>query len=100
MSNERFRYRGPATIDGVTFPLVQLHEEAPDGGLRSWEGSTSFAASNPPAGFSPNVGNAGAVTVELPDDRQGQLLVTDTHFDGQTWTLNFQGTGRPPGVEG
>lgn len=95
MSNERFQYRGPATIDGVDFPNVTLAEQAPEGGLRSWEGTTSFSAAAAPAGFSANVATSGAVTVLLPDGREG-LAFVNASFDGHAWTLDLTGTGPAP----
>ncbi|MFB7399772.1 hypothetical protein ACFCZR_06330 [Streptomyces rubiginosohelvolus] len=95
MTNERFHYRGPALLDGIEFPDVRLREER-DGGLRSWEGETSFPASAPPSGFSPDLAHAGTVAVRLPDGREGNALVTNLSFDGASWSLSLQGTGPAP----
>ncbi|MFJ4009448.1 hypothetical protein [Streptomyces sp. NPDC090026] len=100
MTNARFHYRGPANIDGVDFPNVTLAEDFREPGqeLRSWSGTTSFPGAAAPAGFSANIGGDGAVTVRLPDGREGRLLVTATSFNGQTWTLDLAGTGTPPAL--
>lgn len=94
--NERFSYRGPATIGGVRLPNVRLQENIPDGGLRSWEGSASFAAADAPEGFPANLDLGKVASVELPDGRTGQALVTNNTFDGRHWTVELQGSGRAP----
>jgi hypothetical protein len=96
--NERFSFRGPATIGGVLFPVVRLleHREGHDAILRSWEGETSFDAASTPAGFTGNLGSDGPVDVELSDGRRGKALVTSINFDGTTWTVTLQGTGPAP----
>lgn len=88
-------YEGPAAIDGVEFPFVRLRESL-DGRLRSWEGSARMSAADVPEGFSPQLAGNDAVPVELPDGRQGQVLVTNVHFDGSRWTLHLMGTGPAP----
>ncbi len=67
MSTERFSYSGPAIIDGVTYPSVLLTENPLERGLRSWEGSVSFAQENAPEGFTPDLGSGTPVAVDLPD---------------------------------
>lgn len=94
MSNSRFRYYGPATIDGVDYPEVTL-SEPPERGISSWTGTTSFSSASTPEGFSANVGIDNAVTVELPDGRLGQAFIS-VRFDGSHWTLDLTGTGPVP----
>ena len=94
--SERFRYRGPAVIDGVQFPVVLLQEDTgPGEHLRSWSGLSSFPNSAKPEGFTGAPGE-GPVSVELPEGRKGQVLVTEVQFDGRAWTVHFQGTGPAP----
>lgn len=87
---DQFHYSGPATIDGVQFPNVDLH-----GDTRDWEGVTSFPASSAPAGFSANI-SGGPLTVELPDGRRGRALMSNVRFDGSRWTVDLTGTGPAP----
>lgn len=95
--SDRFRYRGPAVIDGVQFALVLLQEDTgPGESLRSWSGISSFRAEATPRGFAGNLGGDGPVKVELPEVRSGQVLVTNIQFDGRTWTVHFQGSGPAP----
>jgi hypothetical protein len=94
---DRFRYRGPAVIDGIHFTVVLLQEDTgPGESLRSWSGTTSFPADATPPGFSGHLGAEGPVKVELPEGRSGQVLVTNVHFDGRAWTVHLQGTGPAP----
>jgi len=95
--SERFRYRGPAVIDGVQFTVVLLQEDTDPGeSLRSWRGVSSFLADAKPQGFTGNLGSNGPVEVELPEGRSGLALVTDIQFDGRAWTVHLQGTGPAP----
>ena len=95
--SERFRYRGPAAIGGVQFAVVLLQEDTGPGEfLQPWRGMTSFPASATPQGFTGNLGQDGPVTVELPDGRAGQVVVTDVQFDGRTWTVHLEGNGPAP----
>ena len=94
--NERFSYHGPATVGGVRLPNVGLQENLPDGGLRSLEGSASFPAADAPAGFPADLDLGSVASVELPDGRTGQVLITNTAFDGRQWTVELQGTGPAP----
>lgn len=94
---QRFRYRGPAAIDGIHFPVVLLQEDtAPDETLRSWSGMSSFRAADAPEGFTGNLGSSGAVKIELPEERTAQVLVSNVQFDGQSWTVYLQGAGPTP----
>lgn len=96
MSNERFAYRGPATIGGVPFEAVLLRETTePGDGIRSWEGSLSFPVTDAPEGFPASLDTSGPARVELPDGREGTVLV-DVGFDGSAWTVDLQGTGPAP----
>ncbi|MFC7869647.1 hypothetical protein ACFUS2_00605 [[Kitasatospora] papulosa] len=95
-AHARFNYRGPAAIDGVQFADVHLHEDPPEGGLRSWEGETTFPLSDTPEGFTPALVDTERVTVRLPDGREGTALVTDLQLDGQSWTVILQGSGPAP----
>lgn len=95
--SDRFRYRGPAVIDGVQFDLVLLQEDtAPGEFFRSWSGRSSFPADATPDGFAGDLGSDGPVQLELPEGRSGQVLVTDVQFDGRAWTVHLQGTGPAP----
>lgn len=95
--SERFKYRGPATVGGVPFPTVLLQEDGgPGESLRSWSGLSSFLNTAKPQGFTGSLGDDGPVTVELPDGRSGQALVTNIEFNGRTWTVHLQGTGPAP----
>ncbi|MER7801238.1 hypothetical protein ABTX71_12995 [Streptomyces parvulus] len=93
---ERFRYSGTATVDGVHLPNVRLQENPPEGEMRSWEGSASFPAADAPEGFPANLDLGSTATVELPDGRKGQALITNTAFDGHRWTVELTGTGPAP----
>lgn len=95
MTNQRFAYRGPAEIDGVLYPVVQLQENPPEGGLRSWEGAASFSVTSAPDGFNPGIGTGGPVTIELPDGRKGQAHAF-VSFHTDRWTVDFEGTGPAP----
>lgn len=88
-------YDGPAAIDEVEFPAVRLREYL-DGNLRGWEGMARVSTAGTPEGFSPNFAGNDPVTVELPDGRLGQALVTNVAFDGSSWTLHLTGTGPAP----
>ncbi|MFH9823026.1 hypothetical protein [Streptomyces bobili] len=93
--SERFKYRGPAVIDGVQFTGVDLQEDTgPGEHLRSWSGTTSFSANDAPQGFTGMPG--GPFLIELPEGRSGQVLITNVHFDGHAWTVQLQGTGPTP----
>ncbi|WP_432041428.1 hypothetical protein [Streptomyces cadmiisoli] len=95
--SERFRYRGPAVIDGIQFTIVLLQEDtAPGESLRSWSGTSSFNPSEAPEGFTGNLGASGPVKIELPEGRDGLVIVTEVGFDGQAWTVHLQGTGPTP----
>ncbi len=99
--NERFSYRGSATIGGLLLPNVELRENASDGGLRSWEGSASFPVSDAPEGFPRNFETGGPLPVELADGRRGEIFVQGVGFDGSRWNVDLLGTGPAPGtVEG
>ncbi|SDM46778.1 hypothetical protein SAMN04487981_101617 [Streptomyces sp. cf386] len=93
---ERFTYSGSATIGGVQLPNVRLQENAPDGGLRSWEGSARFSASDTPEGFPGDLEGPQSVLIELPDGRTGQVLVTSIGFNGAHWSVGLLGTGPAP----
>jgi hypothetical protein len=93
--NERFSYHGSATIGGVQLPNVQLLENVPDGGMRSWEGSAVFHASEAPEGFPASLDLNSPVLIELADGREGQVLGF-VSFDGSHWTVDLQGTGPAP----
>lgn len=96
MSDIPFRYDGPATIDGITYPLVRLREETHPGGLRSWHGSLSVHAQNPPAGFTPpDMTRTGPTELRLADGRAGQAYMFPS-FNGTVWTLEITGTGPAP----
>jgi hypothetical protein len=96
MSNERFAYRGPATIGGVPLPVVHLRETTgPDEILRSWSGRSSFPVAEAPEGFPSNLDTNGPATVELPDGRTGTVLL-EVGFDGRSWTVDMTGTGPAP----
>ncbi|MFG2963568.1 hypothetical protein ACGFZS_09790 [Streptomyces sp. NPDC048288] len=95
--SERFRYRGPAVIDGVQFAIVLLQEDTGAGeSLRTWSGMSSFVVSAAPDGFTGNLGSDGPVRIELPEGRKGLVLITDIQFDGRAWTVHLQGTGPAP----
>ncbi|MEU6535525.1 hypothetical protein [Streptomyces sp. NPDC047000] len=95
--SDRFKYRGPAVIDGVQFTVVLLQEDdGPGESLRSWNGMSSFLAGSAPQGFTGNLGGNGPVKVELPEGRTGLVLVTDVQFDGRAWTVRLEGTGPAP----
>lgn len=95
--SDRFRYRGPAVIDGVQFAVAQLQEDTgPGESLRSWSGMSSFPADATPEGFAGDMGSDGPVKVELPEGQSGSALVTDIQFDGRSWTVHLQGTGPAP----
>ncbi|WP_328426003.1 hypothetical protein [Streptomyces sp. NBC_00443] len=95
--SERFRYRGPAVIDDVHFPVVLLQEDTgPGESLRSWSGLSSFRATDAPEGFTGNLGANGPVKITLPEGRSGLVLITNIGFDGQSWTVHLQGTGPTP----
>lgn len=97
---ERFNYSGPATIDGVTFPEVLLMEQPPEEGQRSWTGSTSYSAGNPPEGFLPTLGGAsGAVPLVLPDGRSARVIIDNIEWDGRDHhTVTLVGVGPAPGM--
>lgn len=94
--SERFSYHGPATVGGVRLPNVILREDFPDGGLRSWEGSAAFSAADAPEGFPANLDLGAMASVELPDGRTGQALITNNAFDGRQWTVELTGSGPAP----
>jgi hypothetical protein len=94
--NERFAYSGSAVIGGVQLPNVRLHENASDGGLRSWEGSARFSAGDTPDGFPGDLEGPESAPIELPDGRTGQVLVTSIGFNGAHWTVGLLGTGPAP----
>jgi hypothetical protein len=97
MSNERFTYSGPATVGGIQLPNVRLHETTdPGGGLRSWEGTARFHATETPEGFPGDLQGPQSVLVELPDGRTGQVLVTNVDFTGALWIVGLLGTGPAP----
>ncbi|MFJ5779101.1 hypothetical protein [Streptomyces sp. NPDC093094] len=92
--NGRISYRGPATIDGVLIPNVQLREKASGSGPRTWEGRSSFRVAEAPEGF--GLAPGGPVAIELADGRRGDVLVRNVSFDGRRWTIDFTGTGPAP----
>ncbi len=94
--DEHFSYSGPATVDGVRLPNVRLQENPRDGGLRSWEGSASFSVADAPDGFPSNLALGKMASVELPDGRAGQALVTNVVFNGGQWDVELQGSGPAP----
>lgn len=111
-ADARFNYRGPAAIGGIDFPAVCIREERDiiafvdadgieeqHGGMRSWEGETSFSASAVPERFTPKPWSsapADAVLVRLPDGREGTALLNTIRSDDHLWSLTFQGIGPPP----
>ncbi|MCX4575624.1 hypothetical protein OHB41_21010 [Streptomyces sp. NBC_01571] len=95
--SQSFKYRGPAAIDGVQFPVVLLQEDTgPGESLQSWSGMSSFRAADAPEGFTGNLGDGQPVKIELPEGRSAQVLIQNTQFDGQSWTVYLQGTGPTP----
>ncbi|MFH9413963.1 hypothetical protein [Streptomyces rochei] len=94
--DERFSYRGPALVAGIQLPNVRLHEIAPGAGLRAWEGLATFSVADAPAGFPANLDLGKAASVELPDGRVGEALITNKAFDGRHWTVELQGSGPAP----
>jgi hypothetical protein len=93
--SERFSYSGPATIDGIDYPAVELLEHLPEGevGLRSWSGSASLT--KPSEGFIDTLSADGPSVIELPDGREGRVYVV-ADFDGHSWAVSINGTGPAP----
>lgn len=98
MSSALFFYEGPATIGGVAFDHVSLHEERhPFDGFdyqRSWEGVARIPAGAAPPLF--GMPNKPSLEVELPDGRKGKVNATARRDDGR-WSLEVTGEGPAPG---
>lgn len=92
-----FIYEGPATIGGVAFDEVSLHEERQPfdlGYLRSWEGTAVVPVTAAPPLF--GMPNTPTLEVELPDGRKGRACAS-ARCDGGRWTLEITGAGPAPG---
>lgn len=92
-----FVYQGPATIGGVDFPEVSLHEERQPfdgfGYQRSWEGMALVLPANPPPLF--GMPNTPTLDVVLPDGREGRVCASAEFRDGR-WLLEITGVGPAP----
>ncbi|MGW4886922.1 hypothetical protein [Streptomyces murinus] len=91
--NERFTYRGSATVGGVQLPNVELQEKAVESGLQAWEGSARFAMTRAPDGFPGSLDINGRVLIELADGRRGEVFATNVEFDGTHWSVDLLGNG-------
>ena len=98
MSDARFHYRGPASIGGVQLPHVDVHENPPEDGRRSWEGEAFLSpAPGIPAGFlDALVSKNEPWPLELPDGRRAEVFVEHGGFGEDGWTFNLTGIGAAP----
>ncbi|QTU45630.1 hypothetical protein F3K20_12820 [Streptomyces scabiei] len=81
----------------MPFPTVRLQETTgPEEGLRSWDGLSSFGVAEAPEGFPASLNAGETARVELPDGREGAVLVTNVGFANGAWTVHMQGTGPAP----
>lgn len=98
-----FTYEGPATIGGVAFTEVSLHEQRQrmvdlvEGYTRSWEGTATIPLSAwPPPLF--GMPNTQTLELVLPDGRSGRICAS-ARCDNGHWTLEIMGEGPAPGCE-
>lgn len=97
MNDGLFFYEGPATIGGVAYTDVSLHEQRhpfDDSYVRSWEGTAVIPRPAEPPLF--GMPNTPTLEVELPDGRRGTACAS-ARWDEGRWTLDIIGEGPAPG---
>jgi hypothetical protein len=91
-----FSYQGPATVGGIAFAEVSLHERCDPFRtlLWSWEGTAALPHTAwPPPLF--GMPNTPTLKLELPDGRSGDVCASVRCDEGR-WILEIFGEGPVP----